>query len=56
MVEKRGIYLSKKSYSEINIYNNNIFNNNNITVMVMLCWDFMAQSTQWGRVDRDQFT
>ena len=22
----------------------------------VLCWDFTAQSTQWGHVERDQFT
>ena len=23
---------------------------------ICLCWSFMAQSTQWGHVERSQFT
>ena len=26
------------------------------SLFVCLCWGFMAQSTQWGHVDRSQFT
>ena len=27
-----------------------------VVSFVCLCWDFTAQSTQWGHVERGQFT
>ena len=41
---------------EINVYQMKTSKFHREFMFVCLCWAFTAQSTQWGHVDRGQFT
>ena len=42
--------------AKVTIQRLNIFPRDSMIMFVCLCWGFTAQSTQWGHVERGQFT